>query len=68
MRNSTSKGVIRSRVLTLTPEEETALALGKPGVTNIRIPIRNGEEQIQTNTYILTFNLKEMKIGYCLES
>ena len=41
------------------------------GVTNIRISIRKGEERIQTNTYILTFNKlqtpKEVNIGYCLE-
>ena len=42
------------------------------GVTNIkRISIRKGEQRIQTNTYILTFNKprtpKEVKIGYCLE-
>ena len=41
-------------------------------VTNIkRISIRKGEEQIQTNIYILIFNQpctpKEVKIGYCLE-
>ena len=53
-------------------EDEIALTLGKHGVTNIkRISIRKGEERIQTNTYILTFNKpqtpKEVKIGYCLE-
>ena len=46
--------------------------LGKQRVTNIkRISIRKGEQRIQTNTYILTFNKpqtpKEVKIGYCLE-
>ena len=44
----------------------------KQGVTNIkRISIRKDEEQIQTNTYILTFNQphsrKVVKIGYNLE-
>ena len=68
---TTSKGVIRSRALALATEDEIASALGKQGVTNIkRISIRKGEERIQTNTYILTFNKpqtpKEMKIGYCL--
>ena len=53
-------------------EDKVASALGKQGVTNIkRIFIRKGEERIQTNTYILTFNKpqtpKEVKIGYCLE-
>ena len=69
---NTSKGVIRSRELALATEDEIASALGKQGVTNIkRISIRKGEERIQTNTYILTFNKpqtpKEVKIGYCLE-
>ena len=66
---NTFKGVIRSRELALATKEEIASALGKQGVTNIRIFIRKGEEQIQT--YILTFNQphipKEVKIGYCLE-
>ena len=69
---NTSKGVIRSRELVLATEEEMLVALGKQGVTNIRrISIRKGEEGIQTNTYILTFNQphtpKEVMIGYCLE-
>ena len=39
---NTSKGVIRSRELTLTTEEEIASALGKPGVIDIRrISIRS---------------------------
>ena len=67
---NTSKGVIRSRKLAT--EKEIASALGKREVMNIRkISIRKGEEQIQTYTYILTFNQphipKEMKISYCLE-
>ena len=67
-----SKGVIRSRELTLATEDEIASALGKQGVTNIkRISIRKGEQRIQTNTYILTFKKprtpNEVKIGYCLE-
>ena len=70
---NTSKGVIRSRELALATEDEVASTLGKQGVKNIkRISIRKGEERIQTNTYILTFNKpqtpKEVKIGYCLES
>ena len=70
---NTSKGVIRSREFALATEDEIASALGKKGVTNIkRISIRKGEERIQTNTCILTFNKpqtpKEVKIGYCLES
>ena len=69
---NTSKGVIRSKELALTTEEKIESALGKQGVTNIRrISVRKGEQQLQTNTYILTFNqprtLKEVKIGYCLK-
>ena len=69
---NTSKGVIRSRELALATEEEIASALGKQGVIDIRrISIRKGEERIQTNTYILTFNQpytpNELKISYCLE-
>ena len=69
---NTSKGVIRSRELALATEYEIVSALGKQGVTNIkRICIRKGEQRIQTNTYILTFNKprtpKVVKIGYCFE-
>ena len=69
---NTPKSVIRSRELALSTEEGIALALGKQGVTNIRrIFIRKGEQRIQTNAYILTFNQplksKEVKIGYCLD-
>ena len=71
-RLNTSKGVIRSRKLLLAIAEEMKMVLGKQGVTNIRrISIRKGEKQIQTNSYILTFNQlhtpKEVKIDYCLE-
>ena len=62
---NTFKGVIRSKELALATEKEIASALGKQGVTNIRISIRKGKERI------LTFNQphtrKEVKISYCLE-
>ena len=68
---NTSKGVIKSRELALATEVEIASALGKQGVTNIRISIRKSEQRIQTKSYILTFNKpctpNEVKIGYCLE-
>ena len=69
---NTSKGVIRSRELAWATEEERASALEKKGVIDIRrISIRKGEERVQTNTYILTFNQphipKEVNIGYCFE-
>ena len=59
-------------MLALAKEEEIASALGKLRVKNIkRIAFRKGEEQIQTNIYILIFNQpstpKEVKIGYYLE-
>ena len=68
-RLNTSKGAIRSRELALATAEEMTAAFGNQGVTNIRrITIRKGE-QIQTNTYILTFNqphtTKEVKISSC---
>ena len=58
--------------LALATEEELASALRKQRVTNIRIiSIRKDEEQIQTNTYILTFNQlytpKEVETSYRLE-
>ena len=69
---NTSKGVIRSRELALANGRRDAGSPGKIGFTNIkRIIIRKGEEKIETNTYILTFNqthiLKEVNIGYCVE-
>ena len=43
--------------MTLATEEEIASALGKQGVTNMRrISIKKSEEQIQTNTYVLTYS------------
>ena len=66
-----NKGVIRSRELALATEEEIASAWGKQGVTNIRRISRKGQQQIQTNTYVLTFykphTPNEVKISYCLE-
>ena len=55
---NTCKGVIRSQELALATEEKITSALGILEVINIRrISIRKGgEERIQTNTYILTFN------------
>ena len=52
-----SNGVIRSRELALATEEGMSAALRKQGVTNIkRIFVSKGEEKIETNTYIMTFN------------
>ena len=64
-------GVVRSWEFALESEAEMPATLGKQEVTNISITIRKGGEQIQTNTYILTFNqfhiLKEEKVEYYLE-
>ena len=72
MRNSTLPRELSGVELALAREAEIASSLGKQGVTNIKIiSIKKGEQRIQTNTDILTFNKpqtpKEMKIGYCLE-
>ena len=69
---NTSKGVVRSKELMLATTKEMTAVLREQGMTNIkRITIRKSGEQIQTNTYILTFNqshiTKKVKIGYCLE-
>ena len=71
-RLNTFKGIIRSKELALATAVEMTAAMGKQGATNIiRITLRKGEEQIQTNTYILTFNqlhiLKQVEIGYCFQ-
>ena len=68
MRNPTLPRELSGVELALATEDEIASALGKQGVTNIkRISIKKGEEQIQTNTYILTFNKpqtpKQVKMG-----
>ena len=61
-RLNTSKNVIGSRELAGATADEMSATLGKQGVTNIRrITIKKGKEQIQTNTYILTFNQPQRK-------
>ena len=67
-RLNTSKGVIRIRESALATAKEMIAALRKQGVTDIRrIFFRKGEELIQTNIYILTFNQlhtpKDVNIG-----
>ena len=60
-RLNTSKGVIRSREMSLATSERIRAALGKQRVTNYkRITIRKVGEEIQTNTYILIFNQPEI--------
>ena len=66
-RLNTSKGVIRSRELSLATLEEIKIALGKQEVIDYKnVSIRRGREKIQTRPYILTFNktvILTLKIG-----
>lgn len=64
-----SKGVIRSKELSLATPEEISSALGSQGVSDYwRISIRINDENIFTDTYIFTFNSakipSKIKIGY----
>ncbi|MCG8430696.1 MAG: hypothetical protein MJA29_05960 [Candidatus Omnitrophica bacterium] len=66
---NSSRGVIKSRELEGTVEEE--LVEDIDGVTQARrVYIRRGGDKIGTNTYILTFNSPKppatVKFGYCL--
>ena len=54
---NTSKGIIRDRRLYCCSDEEIKENLAKQGVTNVRrILIRKNNEQVKSNTFILTFN------------
>ena len=71
-RLNTSKGVIRSMELSLAASEEITSALAKQSIRDYKgITPRKGGEEIQTNIYILSFNLpkipKEVKSGYFLD-
>ena len=66
---NSSKGVVRSSELSLCTLEEIKNYLQNQGVSEVkRISIKRGDEIINTNTYIFTFNLsiapKELKLGY----
>ena len=68
---NSSKGVVRSSELSLCTLEEIKNYLQNQGVSDVkRISIKRGDEIINTNTYIFTFNLsiapKELKLGYNL--
>ena len=53
----TSKGVIRNRKLSLATPEKIQTALGKQEIMDYKsLNIGRGGEEIQTLTYILTFN------------
>lgn len=69
---NTSKGVIRNQELSLATTDEIRTAFKKQGVIDHkRITIKRNGQNIQTNTYILTFDTptipKELKIGYLIE-
>ena len=71
-RLNTSKGVIRYKDLSRATSKEIKTVLGKQGIiNNKRINIWKGGKEMQTYTYIMTFNKsiihKEMKIGYFLK-
>ena len=65
---STSKGVVRSKELSLATPEEIETAFKKQGIKEYRrVTICRNDETIQTHTYILTFEKpsipKEIRIG-----
>ena len=69
---NTSKGIVRSKELSLATPEETKTAFKKQEIKEYRrVTIRRNDETIQTHTYILTFEksliLKEIRIGYTIE-
>ena len=69
---NTSKGVVRSKELSLAMPEEIEMAFKKQGIKEYtRITIRRNDETIQTHTYILTFEKpsipKEIRTGYTIE-
>ena len=69
---NTSKGVVRSKKLSLAISEEIETAFKKQGIKEYRgVTIRRNDETIQTHTYILTFEKpsipKEIRIGYTIE-
>ena len=69
---NTSKGIVRSKELSLATLEEIETAFKKQGIKeHRRVTIRRNDETIQTHTYILTFEKplipKEIRIGYTIE-
>ena len=71
-RLNTSRGVIRSRELSLCSIEEIKSELRDQGVIDARrITIKKEDRIIETNTFILNFNSpsipKQLKIGYNIE-
>ena len=69
---NTSKGIVRSKELSLATPEEIETAFKKQGIKEYRrVTIRRNDETTQTHTYILTFEKpsipKEIRIGYTIE-
>ena len=69
---NTSKGVVKSKELSLATLEEIKMAFKKQGIKECRrVTIRQNDETIQTHTCILTFEKpsipKEIRIGYTIE-
>ena len=68
-----SKGVVRSKELSLCTIDEIKKEMKKQGVTEVkRVTIKKEGKLIETNTYIMTFDqpkiLEKIKIGYTMES
>ena len=69
---NTSKGIVRSKELSLATPEEIEMVFKKQGIKEYRrVTICRNDETIQTHTYILTFEKpsipKEIRIGYTIE-
>ena len=67
-----SKGVVRSKELSLCTIEEIKKEMKKQGVTEVkRVTIKKGGKLIETNTYIMTFDQpkipEKIKVGYTME-
>ena len=67
-----SKGVVRSKELSLCTVEEIKKEMKKQGVTEVkRVTIKKEGKPIETNTYIMTFDqpkiLEKIKLGYTME-
>ena len=67
-----SKGVVRSKELSLCTIEEIKKEMKKQGVTKVkRVTIKKEGKLIETNTYIMTFDQpkipEKIKLGYTME-
>ena len=69
---NTSKGVVRSKELSLPTPGEIETAFKKQGIKEFRrVTIRRNDETVHTHTYILTFEKpsiqKEIRICFTIE-